>query len=303
VEIEEQRFRLGRSGGELRPFATAAGVKCRGYSEPLQRVLVDFGAEESFGRAVERVREHYGIEVPRGAIRTQTEAHGAAMAQAAEPLLTRLGPAAGVPLLITETDGSMLPIVTTGVEADGKQVADRRKGRTLSWQEARLCLAGEPEKVTARYGACLDRAEQAGAVWLDCVIRAGAGAQTHLHCLGDGALWIAAQSEERFGRQASYLCDFYHVAEYLAGAAVPLAASQSREWSGRAQRLLKENRLAEVLAELARGVEPLAVRDEEARSAPASAISTSDVASLIIGARLRRVCRSALVRSKAAIGA
>ena len=73
-------FRLGRAGVELRPFATAAEVKCRGYSQPLPRVLVDFGAEESFGRAVERVREHYGIEVPQSAIRTQTESHGAALA-------------------------------------------------------------------------------------------------------------------------------------------------------------------------------------------------------------------------------
>ena len=141
---------MGRAGVELRPFATAAEVKCRGYSEPLQRVLVDFGAEESFGRAVERVREHYGIEVPPSAIRTQTEAHGDQMAAAAEPLLTELGPAPGVELLITETDGSMVPIVMTGVDADGKRVADRRTGRSLSWQEARLCLAREPEKVTAR---------------------------------------------------------------------------------------------------------------------------------------------------------
>ena len=248
----------------MRPFATAAEVKCRGYSDPLQRVLVDFGAEGSFGRAVERVREHYGIEVPPSAIRTQTESHGAAMAAAAEPLLAGLGPGAGVELLISETDGSMIPVVRTGVGTDGKAVADRRKGRSLSWQEARLCLAREPEKVTARYGACLGAAEQAGSVWLDCVIRAGAGARTHLHCLGDGALWIAAQSEKRFGEQASYLCDFYHVSEYLAGAAVLLAGTQSKQWLAWAQHLLKENRLTEVLAELAPKIEPPAVRDEEA---------------------------------------
>ena len=66
--MQEQRYRLGREGAELRPFAVAVGVECRGYSLPLQRVLVDFGAEESFGRAVERVREHYGIEVPASAV-------------------------------------------------------------------------------------------------------------------------------------------------------------------------------------------------------------------------------------------
>jgi len=225
---------------------------------------VDFGAEKSFVRAAKSVREHYGIEVPPSAIRVQTELHGAAMAAASDPLLTEFGPEVGVPLLISETDGSMIPIVTTGVDADGKRVADGRKARSLSWQEARLCLAREPGKVTARYGACLGDAEQAGEVWLDCVIRAGAGAQTQVHCVGDGALWIAAQSEKRFGEQASYLCDFYHVSEYLAGAAVPLAGSQSKQWLGWAQGLLKDNRLPEVLEELALKLEPPAVREEEA---------------------------------------
>jgi hypothetical protein len=242
----------------------AAEVNCRDYSRPLQRVLVDFGAEKSFLRAAKSVREHYGIEIPASAIRVQTERHGAAMAAASDPLLTDFGPEAGVPLLISETDGSMIPIVRAGVDADGKQVANGRQARSLSWQEARLCLAREPGKVTARYGACLGNAEQAGEVWLDCVIRAGAGAQTHVHCVGDGALWIAAQSEKRFGEQASYLCDFYHVSEYLAGAAVPLAGSQSKQWLGWAQELLKNNRLAEVLEELEVKLEPPAVREEEA---------------------------------------
>lgn len=249
----------------MRPFVQAAEVKCRGYSEPLQRVLVDFGAEESFGQAVERVREHDGIEVPESAVRQQTEVHGAALLeQQARERLSELGPEPGVALLITEMDGSQVPLVETGVNAAGKHCEDHRRGRRLHWQEARLCLAREPEQVTARDGACLGEAEEAGAVWLDCVIRAGAGAQTHLHGVGDGALWIAAQAEARFGEQASYLCDFYHVSEYVAAAAAPMAGTQAQEWLHWQQHLLKENRLAEVLAELAPQVEPDGVKDEEA---------------------------------------
>jgi hypothetical protein len=268
--LEEQVFRLGRAGREVRPFATAAAVHCRGYSEPLQRALVDFGAEDSFGKAVERMREHYGIEVPPSAVRTFTEVHGAALAEAAEPLLTELDAAGGVAQLITETDGSMVPIVTTGpLEADGPSDTDRRKQRKLDWREARLCLAREPEKVTARYGACFGEAEAAGAVWLDCVIRAGGSAATQLHCLGDGAAWIADQVEKRFGAQTPYLCDFYHVSEYLAAAAVPLVAAQpvpvtSKSWLAWAQGELKENRAAVVLSALAPQVEAVTVADKEA---------------------------------------
>jgi hypothetical protein len=125
-------------------------------------------------------------------------------------------------------------------------------------------LAREPGKVTARDGACLGDAEQAGAVWLDCVIRPRAGTQTQVPCVGDGAPWVVAPSEKCFGQQASYLCDFYQVSESLAGAAVPLAGAQSKQWLGWAQGLLKDSRSAEVLEELALKGEPVAVREEEA---------------------------------------
>jgi len=51
IVVEEQLLRLGRRGGELRPFCLKAGVTHRGYSRRLQRVLVDFGAESAFASA------------------------------------------------------------------------------------------------------------------------------------------------------------------------------------------------------------------------------------------------------------
>jgi hypothetical protein len=58
VEVAEQSYRHSPSRRQLRPFSQKAGVQCRGYSRPLQRALVDFGADESFGGAVEKLREH-----------------------------------------------------------------------------------------------------------------------------------------------------------------------------------------------------------------------------------------------------
>jgi hypothetical protein len=262
--VLEQTFRQGRAGALIRPFSKRAEVECRSYSGGLQRVMVDFGAEESFGHAVERVREPYGVEVPRSAVRTQTEEHGARRLAAAEPLLSELGPEAGVELLITEMDGSMVRSVLPGVDAAGRRDEDRRKSRHLSWQEARRCLAREPEKVTPRYGACLGNCEQAGAVWADCVIRAGAGAQTDLHCLGDGARWIPAQAKERFGEQATYLCEFYHVSDYVAAAGEAIAGAQARAWLHEQQARLKENQWEAVLDELRPCREPATGSEEEA---------------------------------------
>ena len=43
-----------------------AGITPRSFSLGVTRALVDFGAEESFGQASKRFREHYGfsVEVP-----------------------------------------------------------------------------------------------------------------------------------------------------------------------------------------------------------------------------------------------
>jgi len=218
-------------------------------------VLTDFGADQSFGRAVEKVREHYGIEVPASRVRLITEAHGAQLlAQQQEQRAQELGPEPGVGWLITEMDGSMVPIVELTPEGQ----------RQLRWEEARLCLAHEPGSVTPRFGATLGAAAEAGAVWLDCVKRAGGGRQTRLHCVGDAAAWILEQAAQRFGERAYYLLDFYHVSEYLAAASAVLAPVQPRAWLAAQQARLKENRAAEVMEALRPGLESAAVADEAA---------------------------------------
>jgi len=44
IEVAEQIFTHGRGRPQIRPFSESAEVKCRGYSEALQRALTDFGA-------------------------------------------------------------------------------------------------------------------------------------------------------------------------------------------------------------------------------------------------------------------
>lgn len=245
----------------MRPFSQGAQVSCRGYSRAVQRALVDFGADESFAGAAEKMREHYGLQVPVSASRRWTQAHGRRMAEQEQvQRLRQLGPEPGRELLITELDGSQIPIVETKPEAK-----DRRQQKRLHWREARLCLARAPESIAPRFGASVGEAEEAGAVWLDCVKRAGGGALTHLHCVADGAAWIAEQAAQRFGGQAKFLLDFYHVSEYLAGAAEVIAGAAAAPWLRRQQERLKENRVAAVLAELLVHIEPPEVVEAEAR--------------------------------------
>lgn len=239
MEVIEQLLRLGRGGAEFRPFCRAARVKQHGYSLRLQRVLTDFGSEVSFGQAVSRVREHYAIDVPVAAVRQHTLRHGKAIA-------TLAAAAAAKPAkpIITQMDGSMIPVMQPGSGEDA------RKGRSLFWREVRLCSARTEGQTTALYGATLGSAQTASWLWRATAQSAGLGTSTRVHGVGDGAPWIVDKFQENFGEQGSYLLDFYHVSEYLAAAAVLIKPKNPKRWRQRQQGRLLENKVSSVLRAL-----------------------------------------------------
>jgi len=239
VQLQEQVLRVGRRGAELRPFCSSAGVRNRGYSERLQRVLVDFGAEHSFAKATERVLEHYRIEVPVEAVRQYTLLHGRSISQ------LPAGSPSAAKTMVVEMDGTMIPVVQPG------RGPDARKGKQLLWREALLCLARPTAKAQALYGSTLGTAETAGWVWREVALAAGLEKKTRVHGLGDGAPWIVDKFRDNFADQGAYLLDFYHVSEYLAEAAKQIARSgKGPEWMRRQQGRLLNNQNGKVIRSL-----------------------------------------------------
>ena len=243
----EQLLRLGRRGAELRPFCQKAGVSHRGYSGRLQRVLTDFGAESSFAQAAQRIKEHYGIEVPLNAIRAQTLRHGRAIAGVS----SQLPPAAASKEIITQIDGSMVPVMKAGSGPDG------RKGKTLFWREVKLCSARAQGQSQSIYGATLGSAESAAWVWQQAAQQAGCDPKSFVHGVGDGAPWIVEKFKDNFGTQGRYLVDFFHVSEYLAAAAPKIVPpGKERQWLRRQQGRLLNEQWAKVLRSLENHQEP-----------------------------------------------
>jgi hypothetical protein len=260
--VLEQRLRQGRRGEQMRPFSAQAQIKARQYSLPLQRALTDFGAEESFVKAARRVREHYGIEVSANAARVHTLIHAKAIGA-----VKHEAPSQPVKTLITEMDGCMLPIVETVADAQ----ADRRKGKQLSWHEARLCCARDKNKADCVYGATFGSVNVAGLLWREVACAAGLDVETHVHGLGDGAKWIVSTFIDQFGAgkdsQATYTVDFHHVSDYLAAAAQVVAPHRNKEWLHEQQAHLLENRVNPVLGALKQGMEPPDQKEAPVRSA------------------------------------
>ena len=63
-----------KEGRGIRPVVEKLGLKPGARSIAVKRALTDFGAEESFGQAAKRFKEHYGWTVERGGIRREVEA-------------------------------------------------------------------------------------------------------------------------------------------------------------------------------------------------------------------------------------
>ena len=91
----------------VNPFEEQAHVMNRGYSKRCQRLMTDFGIEESFHQAVNRMKEHHNVDVNVSALRNITEKHAnrAAELLAKEPEMDRKSKQ-----MILEMDGEMVPI-------------------------------------------------------------------------------------------------------------------------------------------------------------------------------------------------
>lgn len=257
VEVRE-RIWCSPTQSYLRPLPQRLGVTPRGRSRRLERVLTDFGCEQAFGRAAQSVQEHYGFEIGASAVRTATLDHAH---RAREKLRQeyqqpfRVLPAVGAEHVIAEADGTMICTVDPG---------PRNGKRPRQWKEMRLVAAQAKDSATTFYAATFGSVEETGRRWGHCTRQAGWGLNSHVHAVGDGAGWVQLQSQEVFREQGVFLCDFFHVSEYLGAAAVVCGSSQPGIWRRTQQKRLRRGAVQKVIEALEPHLEPEGTADEEA---------------------------------------
>lgn len=242
----------------LRLLPVGIGVSPRGRSVRLERALTDFGCEHSFAHAAARVQEHYGFEIGASAVREATLAHAQRAARRLEEHYQepfRILPSLGAEHVIAEADGTMICTVAAG-KRNGKRPRD--------WKEMRLTAAQAQGQEQTFYAATFSGVDEVGRRWGHCARSAGWGRNSQIHALGDGAEWIRLQTHEVFGRQGTFLCDFFHVSEYLGAAAQSCTASAPDRWRRTQQARLKRGALGKVIEALAQHLEPPATAQEEA---------------------------------------
>lgn len=256
VAVRERIWR-SQTANYVRPLPKRLGVTARGRSRRLERVLTDFGCEEAFGPAVQRVREHYGFEIGLSAVRSATLEHAH---RAREKLQEeyeqsfRVLPAVGAEHVIAQTDGTMICTVAPG---------PRKGKRPREWKEMRLVAAQAKDSATTFYGATFGSVTETGRRWGHCARQAGWGLNSQIHAGGDGAEWVQLQSQEVFREQGVFLCDFFHVSEYLGAAAPSCRSSQPDAWRRTQQKRLRRGAVQKVIEALEPHLEPDATTDEE----------------------------------------
>lgn len=230
---------------------------------PLQRVITDFGADVPFGQIPQKLLEHHGLTVPISSAQAITQTHAQSIL-ATQHLDTELPIGAAVASLITQIDGSMIPIVDTTPEAGAPELIDRRTTRKLNWKEARLGLSRSAAASEPTFAATLGSVDEAGKQLLHSAIQSGLGPETFVHGVGDGAPWIATQMEAQFGEPSRFLLDFYHVCDYLAAASHVCAPKAPDDWMAQQKKRLKLNFFVAVLKALKPFLEADSVPDQKA---------------------------------------
>ena len=180
IVVLEPQYRHKTS--RVRPFVLGAKVSPRGCSRPLQRAITDFAADDPFARVQLKLREHYGFEIGESTIQRIALGHGQAIFESGRPSLEFPKAPGRHKQIVAQIDGGMIPVVTPDVDRK-----DKRKGKTLSWKEAKISLAHAKGSRTPVYGGGMEGGvEAAGQRLFACVVRAGFGADSHVHAVGDG---------------------------------------------------------------------------------------------------------------------
>ena len=241
------------------PLAKALNMVAQGCSVSLQEAIVDFGVEDSFAQASERLLRHHGIELSESKLRKITLRHAQDIYE--NERIDRLGGALcgeWSPTIIAEADGTMLPVVQ--FEGDG---ADSRKNRVVKWEETKLCAALKAGEKQAVYGFG-ESVEDLGLHWAECVKQAGASVNSDIQVVCDGAPWITQQAEQFLGQNVTVVLDFFHACDYLCACAKSSSFAEDQDWLKSQKQSLKQGQSATLIDLLESNPESQEIGDEKA---------------------------------------
>lgn len=221
VESPVLRKRQGRKS--VRPVAVALGIRHAMKTVRLRRAITDFGGNESFARAAERMREHYGFEVGRTSILRVVKEQ----ARIADDFVRRrLGSAQDLyempeaerkshPSMLAELDGCE---IRTGTYEPGEGVTPKRgspkRRRNEAWRDVRMGLVKRDEEATASYVGYMGEYPEICDRLFRLAVSLGLGPQTQVLSVGDGGIGLMEAIKAHLPN-VQYIVDYYHMKSHI----------------------------------------------------------------------------------------
>lgn len=229
------------------------------YTPALARLMSRAGAQTSFEAGSEDLRVYGGLAIQGRQIHRLMQIIGPAVHRAAEAA-PNATPAAPIPVLYVEVDGTGAPMVPTALAGrKGKQADGTAKTREVKlgcvFTQHGTDAEGQPvrDAASTTYLCGLETAGDFGTRLRREARRRGLGQSERVVLLGDGAAWVWELGRVNFS-SAIEILDYYHAREHLSslvaafvGQATPAAAKLQTRWerwlwAGDVMRLLKSAR-------------------------------------------------------------
>lgn len=260
VAVPSPYLRNRETKETARPVYDSMGFRSGSRTTALERVLTDFGAEESFELASKRVAEHYGQEVGRTSILRVVEKRAKEAQAFTEERLNKAAEAfheptatrPGVDTLLTELDGSM---VRTGalepVPGGGKTLVRGlpKRRRPETWREVRVGFVRHLEEVERTYIAGMESYPAVVGKLFSAAVDRGLSDKTKVWAVSDGGNGLKEELEAQF-INLTFLLDRPHLKSHLweAAAAVNDDSDAQRRWVDTAMTLIDQGAIKDVIA-------------------------------------------------------
>lgn len=200
-------------------------IQTQGYSERLQRKVVYAGQATGFDTAVASLKELSDLEINKTAIRRISLKHGK---EAGEYLNGIEVTDAKAEYIMSQTDGSMVPITSTNDSDLITPSQDKRKNKKRIFKEIRLNYA-KNNRGQSYYNADFVYANDIKPFIYDSLTKTGySKGNTKLYAIGDGAPWIY-NTYYGIDTSVNYTIDYYHLEEKLADVAPSII--EKTKWS------------------------------------------------------------------------
>lgn len=211
--------------------------------------MTDFGAEESFAKAADRMEEHHGVEIHPTTVQRITISHAIRAQEVFEKDLNDKPSQTTNKQMVLEMDGEMVPLVDTTIP-ENSDSKDSRKSRKCYWAELKIGTAQRLNETDWKYASSFKSADELGDRMSKILIRGlGWNEKTKIYSIGDGATWITTQCERIAGCNYWYNIDIYHLCEYFSEAAAAWTSDVTKE-TNRLKELAKKGQIKKVLKEL-----------------------------------------------------